>query len=458
MGLFRTLIILTLTIGIRGSLFSFSLDSGKLNTDNPNIIIILTDDMGFGDISSFGGGGFSTPNIDKLADRGLILRQYYSAAPICSPSRAGIFTGMYPADVGFTTFLSDRNHNRKAEQVDFLDPEAPSMARIFKDAGYVTGHFGKWHMGGGRDVDDAPAFRNYGFDTHISTYESPEPDPLLTATDWIWSDQDSIKRWDRTNYFVDKALEFLESNPDKPCFLNVWPDDVHTPWIPRETIEGDSIKPESEKAFRLVLDEYDKQIGRLIEGLERLGIIENTIVIFTSDNGALPTFNAERSGGFRGSKLSLYEGGTRMPFIISWPEHITPNTIDSTSEVHATDLLPSLAALSGISLSDNYEGVGLNRSEVFLGMPSLRNKEMYWEYGRNEEVFRYPPEYDRSPSLAVRSGSWKFLMDSNGDNQELYNIVLDEKEEQNVIEDHLEIAAELKKKLTEWWGSLPKAE
>src|SRR5699024_6494173 len=144
--------------------------------------------------------------------------------------------------------------------------------------------------------------------------------------------------------------------------------DVHTPWVPRETIEGDSMKPESKKAFRLVLDEYDKQIGRLIEGLERLGIMENTIVIFTSDNGALPTFKAERSGGFRGSKLSLYEGGTRMPFIISWPEHITPNTVDSTSEVHATDLLPSLAAMSGISLSDDYEGVGLNRSEVFLGM------------------------------------------------------------------------------------------
>lgn len=457
MYLLKAITSLLLIFGLQCSFVSFS-KGGELNLDRPNVIIILTDDMGFGDISSFGGEFFSTPNIDKLAEQGLMLRQYYSAAPICSPSRAGIFTGMYPADVGFTTFLSDRKHNQKAGQVDFLDPQAPSMARIFKEAGYATGHFGKWHMGGGRDVDDAPFFSEYGFDTHISTYESPEPDPLITATNWIWSDQDSIKRWNRTSYFVDKALEFLESNSDQPCFLNIWPDDVHTPWVPQEAMEDDSMKPESEKALRLVLEEYDKQIGRLIEGLESLGILENTIVIFTSDNGALPTFKAQRSAGFRGSKLSLYEGGVRMPFIISWPKHINPNTKDSTSVVHATDLLPSLMTMAGITLPNDYPGAGINRSEVFLGASSLRDKEMYWEYGRNEEVFSYPPKYDRSPSLAVRSGDWKFLMDSNGENQELYNIVRDKQEKQNVINDFPEIAKDLKKKLTAWWVALPKDE
>lgn len=425
----------------------------------PNIIVILTDDMGFSDISCFGGQFVPTPNIDRIAKNGRKFTQYYSAAPICSPSRAGLLTGMYPGRWNFSTYLDNKKHNRNAQQADFLDPSAPSIGHFFRKAGYATGHFGKWHLGGGRDVKNAPGFEQYGFDEHASTYESPDPDPLITATNWIWSDKDSIKRWDRTKYFVDKTLDFLSRHKGQPCFINLWPDDMHTPWVPRKDPEYTGKYPmnrEEEAAFKLVLKEYDVQIGRLLDGLKKLGIEKNTIVIFTSDNGPLPSFRGSRAGGLRGTKLSLYEGGVRMPFIISWPGHIPTGTVDSSSAVSAVDLIPSLASLSNISLPGDYRSDGIDRSAVLLGKPATRNKEMFWEYGRNDIAFRYPPPGDKSPNLAVRSGDWKLLMNSDSTDVQLYNIKEDKYETNNIQESEPAIVEKLKDKLLQWWDSLPK--
>jgi len=427
--------------------------------EKPNIIIILTDDMGYSDVGCFGGNFVPTPSIDRLAKSGMKLTHYYSAAPICSPSRTGLLTGMYPARWNFSTYLDNKKHNRNAEQADYLDPHAPSMARFFKNAGYVTGHFGKWHMGGGRDVTNAPGFENYGFDEHNSTYESPDPDPLITATNWIWSDKDSIKRWDRTKYFVDRTLDFMKRHKGQPCFVNLWPDDMHTPWVPRTETEYTGkfpMNPEEEAAFKLVLKEYDMQIGRLLDGLKSMGLDKNTIVIFTSDNGPLPSFRGSRAAGLRGSKLSLYEGGIRMPFIISWPGHVPAGTTDETSVVSATDLLPSLSNIAAVNLPANYEGDGKDRSKVFFGKASARNMDLYWEYGRNNIAFKYPKERDKSPNLAIRSGEWKLLMNSDGTDVQLYNIPKDKNEATDVAATQPEVVKELKDKLNKWWASLPK--
>lgn len=425
----------------------------------PNIIIILTDDMGYSDVGCFGGNFVPTPNIDRMAQNGRKFMQYYSAAPICSPSRAGMLTGMNPARWNFCTFLDNRKHNKNAEQADYLDTSAPTMAKFFKEAGYATGHFGKWHMGGGRDVTDAPGFEKYGFDEHNSTYESPDADPLLTATNWIWSDKDSIKRWDRTKYFVDKTLTFMDKNKGKPCFINLWPDDVHTPWVPRKETEYTGqypMNPEEQAAFKGVLKEYDVQIGRLLDGLKARGLDKNTIVIFTSDNGPLPSFKGSRAMGLRGSKLSLYEGGTRMPFIVQWPGHIPAGTTDETSELSATDLLPTLTKFAGIKLPASYKGDGIDRGSVLLGKPSLRGKDQFWEYGRNTIAYNYPRIVaDRSPNLAVRSGEWKLLMNSDGTDIQLYNILKDKKEESNLAANEPKKVDELKAKLMAWWQTIP---
>src|SRR5262249_9106565 len=179
-------------------------------SSKPNILFLLTDDMGYGDPGCYGGTFVPTPNIDRLAKEGTRFTQFYVASPVCSPSRTGFLTGNYPARWRITNYLQTRAGNRASEQADFLDPKAPSLARTLKQAGYATGHFGKWHMGGGRDVTNAPPFSAYGFDEHAGTWESPEPDPNITATNWIWSAEDKVKRWDRTGYFVDKTLDFLK--------------------------------------------------------------------------------------------------------------------------------------------------------------------------------------------------------------------------------------------------------
>ena len=423
----------------------------------PNILFILTDDMGYGDIGCYGGKFAPTPNIDRLAREGIRFTQYYSASPICSPSRTGLTTGMFPARWNITSYLQTRAGNRACEQADFLKPAAPSLARTLKAAGYATGHFGKWHMGGGRDVTNAPLFAAYGFDEHASTYESPEPHPDITATNWIWSPQDKVKRWDRTAFFVDKTLDFLRRHKGQPCYVNLWPDDVHTPWVPsQERLGLYPNGPAEERKFRAVLDEYDRQMGRLLEGLKQLGIEDNTLVIFNSDNGPLPSFRGSRSGGLRGSKLSLYEGGTRLPFIVRWPGHTPAGRVDNQSVLAGTDLFASLCAIAGVEPPKDVAFDGENRSGVLLGRPAVRTRPLYWEYGRNAKAFAYPRGADRSPNVAMREGDWKLLLNADGTDLQLYDLKTDPKEATNVAATNPEVAARLKEKALAWRTALPR--
>lgn len=424
----------------------------------PNIIYILTDDMGYGDVGTFGGKFIPTPNIDRMAEEGLKFYQYYSASPISSPSRCGLLTGMNPGRWHINSYLQTREGNRNAEMVDYLDPNAPSLARAMKEAGYKTGHFGKWHLGGGRDVLNAPPFSEYGYDEYCSTYESPQPDPLLTATNWIWSAKDSIKRWDRTSYFVDKTINFLKENKGKPCFVNLWPDDMHTPWV--GNIEEQQVFPDgenSEKNFRTVLKEYDRQIGRLLSEIKKLNLANNTIVIFTSDNGPAPSFRGSRAGNMRGCKASLFEGGMRMPFIIWDTKNEVPaGKVDETSVISALDMFPSLCAIAGASLPDNYKGDGVDISKTLLGNPQARTAPLYWEYRRNDSrAFPMPADKDKSPNVAVRDGEWKLLVNDDGTDVMLYNVIDNPRENMEISEKYPEITNRLKEMALSWRKTLP---
>ncbi|GAB3330271.1 sulfatase-like hydrolase/transferase [Larkinella ripae] len=427
----------------------------------PTIILILIDDMGAADVGCYRSSLTAnslppTPNIDRLAAEGIRFTNYYSAAPICSPSRVGLMTGTVPGKWRITSFLADRKHNRTCEQADFLAASAPSVARELKTQGYVTAHFGKWHMGGGRDVDNAPGIRQYGFDEYASTWESPDPDPLLTSTDWIWAKSDSVKRWNRTAYFVDRTLDFLKRNPDKPCYINLWPDDVHTPWVPDETTLNEFPKgTEKPREFNLVLSELDQQIGRLMAGLKALGIDENTLVVFTSDNGALPTFQGSRSGTFRGSKLSLYEGGIRMPFIVRYPARSPKNRVDNQTIVSAVDLMPTFTNLAGKKRKRS-EADGENMAAAFLGKPAVRKTALFWEYGRNSESFRYPAGRAKSPNLAMRQGNWKLLVNDDGSGIELYDLATDPSEQTDVAGQQPGLVNTMRPKLLAWRAGLPK--
>jgi arylsulfatase A-like enzyme len=419
----------------------------------PHVIVILADDMGIGDLGCYGGKLAPTPHIDGLAEQGTRFTQYYSAAPICSPSRAGIITGTFPARWRITSFLQTKAGNRGCEQADFLDSQAPSLPRLLKSAGYNTAHFGKWHLGGGRDVTEAPQLAAYGYDESASTWESPEPHPDITATNWIWSDKDPVKRWDRTAFFVDQTLDFLRRHKDaRPCFVNLWPDDVHTPWVP----DAEAAKGDTKPNLRPVLAEFDRQIGRLMEGVRELGIEHQTLVLFTSDNGPLPTFAGSRAGGLRASKLSLYEGGIRMPLVAHWPGHVPAGRVDDQTVLAAVDWLPTLAALAGAQLPSGMALDGEDMTLALRGTVVGRRSPLFWEYGRNDQFFRYPPQPgDRSPNVAVREGSWKLLINADGSRTELYDVARDPGEKSNVAAEQTEVAQRLSRQALAWRNSLP---
>jgi arylsulfatase A-like enzyme len=311
-------------------------------------------------------------------------------------------------------------------------------------------------MGGGRDVQDAPKFAAYGFDEHVSTWESPEPHPDITAGNWIFSKQDKVPRHGRTAFFVDRALDFLRRHKGRPCYVNLWPDDPHTPFLPSdERLAAQGEGPDEERKFRAVLDEFDRQIGRLLAGLKELGMDQQTLVLFTSDNGALPTFGGRRCGGLRGSKLSLYEGGIRAPLIVRWPGRAAAGRVDDQTVLAAVDLFPSLCHLAGAPLPKDAALDGLDLSGALLGEPAERGGQLFWEYGRNAESFAYPKGRDRSPNLAVRCGQYKLLVNADGTGTELYDIVADPRETTNLAEKHPQVAKYLSGRALAWRRALP---
>jgi N-acetylgalactosamine 6-sulfatase (GALNS) len=426
--------------------------------ERPNVVIIYTDDMGYSDICANGGQFVPTPNIDRIGDEGIRFTQYYTACPISSPSRVGMTTGMYPTEWGITTFLNNRKANRENNSNDYLRAEAPAIARSFQNAGYATAHIGKWHMGGGRDVKDMPQITEYGFDEYISTWESPDPAPELTASNWIWCDRDSIKRWDRTRYFVDKVLDFMSRNKEKPCYVHLWPDDMHTPYVPsKEEYDKGHANWEKRVNFVPVLAEFDKQIGRLLDGIEALGLKDNTIIIFTSDNGPAPSYKNTRTAGMRGQKGTLYEGGIRMPFLICWPEKIKPGQVNDKTVLTSIDLFPSLCAMAGIEPATNgYELDGKDMSKALLGKCQQKRKTpMYWEFGQHFLKNPWPENAynSRSPHIAVRDGDWKLIVNKDGSMVELYNLKDDVNETTNVADRYPKIADRMSKMAIGWFNT-----
>jgi arylsulfatase A-like enzyme len=334
------------------------------------------------------------------------------------------------------------------------------LPRTLKQAGYATAHVGKWHLGGGRDVDAPPKFAAYGYDAGFGTWESPEPHPDITATDWIWSAKDKVKRWDRSRWMVDQTLDFLNTHTDRPCFVNLWLDDPHTPWVPTAEDQqpgkkGNTVgKPNTPERLAGVLTKMDKQVGRLLDTLrERKG--RPTLVLFLSDNGPLPTFQRQRTAGLRGSKLSLYEGGIRVPCIAWGPGVVPAGVTNDATVLAAVDLFPSLCKLCGAALPEGYKPDGEDLSAALLGKSPARTRPLYWEYGRNDESFAYAKGPDRSPNVAVRDGDWKLLVKADGTDAQLYNLAADPNEAKDLAATQPDVARRLSDLAKKWRASLP---
>lgn len=428
---------------------------GSATAQKPHVVFIFVDDLGWGDVSCFG-GQVPTPHMDRLAGEGMQFRQFYVASPICSASRCGVITGQFPARWRITSYLQSRAGNRECEQADFLDPQAPSLPRAFHEAGYATAHIGKWHLGGGRDVTDAPKFAAYGYDVGLGTYESPEPAAALGLKTMPWEQKrepQQVPRHERTRWMVDETLKFMQQHSGQPCFVNLWLDDVHTPYRP---VEGKDERGLPEK-YRDVLVETDRQIGRLVKALP-----SNTLVLMCGDNGPEPTLNHARTQGLRGMKWSLYEGGIRTPLIVRWSGVVPAGVVNETTVISSVDFVPTLCALAQIKPPPADQD-GEDMSAALHGERVMRQKPLLWEYGRKpgeagkvKNGFPYPKEPDsKSPNVAIREGKWKLLTNADGTQAELYNLSKDPAETTNLAGVEKDTADRLKKAALAWRAALP---
>lgn len=449
-------------------------------SQRPNIIMIFADDLGYGDLGVTGNRDVATPNLDSLARDGMRFSQFYVAAPICSPSRVGVTTGQFPSQHLIHSYLNDRKSNRALGMRDWLDPKAPCIARAFQQAGYATGHFGKWHMGGGRDVGDAPLPQAYGFEESVTSFEGLG-DRILGEEDTGLSKQSAslgrgkiewAPKHKQTEMYVDRTVEFVRRHKDKPFYVHLWPCDVHDGHFPRPDLLEKYVKFSSNQyvqRFYAVLDEFDRQMGRLFRALEEVGVADNTMIVFTGDNGptAWPRYYREgfeppgSTAGFRGRKWSLYEGGIRQPLLVRWKRGGVPaGQVDETSVVGAVDLFPTFCSLAGVKPPAGAKFDGQDMSAAFRGKPaSKRANPLLWEYDRGGTSYPKPgqPE-DVSPNVAIRDGRWKLLLNADGTQPELYDFSKSQLERENVAAAHPEVVRRLSKRALDWRKSLPKLE
>lgn len=444
------------------------LQSVALAAAKPNLLFVLIDDMGYADMSCYGQKVIQTPHLDEMAKEGIRFTQFYVNAPICSASRTALTTGQYPARWRITSYLASRQENQERDMAQWLDPKAPTLARALHAAGYTTGHFGKWHMGGQRDVGEAPLITAYGFDQTLTQFEGLGDRilPLLDNFDGkppkkyaLGSDKLGrghitwMTRAKVTTGFVDRALEFIKQaeQEGKPFFVDVWPDDVHSPFFPPKALQGDGTKGE---LYLGVVKATDEQLAPLFDYIRNSPTLRtNTLVVIASDNGPEP--GAGSAGIFRGHKGNLYEGGVREPFITWGPgllEHSACGTVNSTTVVAGVDLLPSLLDVAGVQVPAGEKCDGQDLSASMLGKTEQkRDKPLFWIR---------PPDRPGArgvvwPDLSMRQGDWKLLMMEDGSQPQLYNLAADPRELHNLAAAKPDMVTEMRRQLLDWRKELP---
>jgi N-acetylgalactosamine-6-sulfatase len=429
----------------------------------PNIVFVFADDWGWGDLGCYGHPFLKTPNLDALADAGTLFTQFYVCSGVCSPSRAAAMTGQFPARHRIHGHYADHDLNERRGMSNWLDPASPTYTRLLREAGYATGHFGKWHLGNG---EGAPEPFAYGIDEcRVNAGNGP---PLGFEVNYHTED-DLGSRSRSSRVIVDEAIAFVERNASRPFLVNVWLNDTHA------TLDPD---PQQLERFRHMMPgivscrhvganaiyaaavaDSDAHIGRLMARLGELCLADDTIVIFSADNGPedIVIRNASHSGvgspgPFRGRKRSLYEGGIRVPFILRWPRGGTrAGFVDDETPLCAADLLPSFCRLAGADVPARLALDGEDMSDVFRGSTRGRTTPLMWEWR-----FRvHGHVINRSPMLAIRRDEWKLLMNPSRDRVELYEVGKDPSELDNVADRHADVVERLAREVLEWRATLP---
>ncbi|GAA4237849.1 arylsulfatase [Postechiella marina] len=452
--------------------FQLSVCAQTNKQEKPNIIYILADDLGYGDLSSYGQKKFITPNIDALAAKGIKFTQHYSGSTVCAPSRSTLMTGQH---TGHTPIRGNKELKGQDGQIP-MSANSITVAELLKQAGYTTGAFGKWGLGYIGSEGDA---LNQGFDKFYGY--NCQRRAHRYYPDFIWNNKEKVilegNDWTNTvTYAPDKiqeaTLDFIEENKNKPFFAYVPLVLPHAELIsPKDSIlqkyigkfeevpftapyasdyGPDIIKqkyctqPTPFAAFASMVDRMDVYVGQIVKKVEALGIADNTIIMFTSDNGPHSAGGANpeyfnSSGGLKGIKRDLYEGGIRTPFIVSWPKKIKPGSI--SNHVSAFwDLMPTVADIAGVKTPKQSDGISF--LPALLNQKNQKNHEyLYWEFNH------------KGGRQAVRMGKWKgviynVLKDKNA-KMELYNLDIDETESNNIAGNHPDIVAKIQKIMNE---------
>ena len=420
--------------------------------DPPNVVFILADDLGVNDLSLYGSKFHETPIIDALAEKGMMFTQAYSANPLCSPTRASILTGLYPSRIGITAphchlevevlekqLEKSAPPDRKALSAITLTrfkTEYYTLAQAFKDHGYSTAHFGKWHLG-----PEPYSPLEHGFDLDIPHTHHPSPMPAGFFYPFpAWPDHG--KPGDHLEDLVaDEAVKYIHEHKDEPFFLNYWAFEVHAPWqakkhqIDKYRAKMDPDYPQRNPVYAGMLETMDEVVGRLVEALDKAGILDNTVIIFVGDNGPYIKPNkphmpeefhevpVSSAAPLRDGKGTIFEGGTRVPLIVVWPGRVKPGSVSHALH-QSTDFFPTFADMLGWELPDGlrFDGVSMK--------PTLeKNKAV------RDEIFCHYPR--QRPATSLRQGDWKLIRwwcdnPDQTDRYELYNLAEDESESENL--------------------------
>jgi arylsulfatase A-like enzyme len=430
----------------------------------PNVLFILADDMGWRDSAVYGSTFYETPNVDRLARRGMRFTSAYAANPLCSPTRASILTGQYPGRLRFTT---PAGHLPQ----EVLDPGIPesapptqkavtpatrtrlpnsylTYAERMKELGYVTGFFGKWHLGRDPYLPEAQ-----GFDFVVGGREHPGPPGGYFAP---WPCPTIPPKPAGTHIcdtLTDEAIAFLQEHRDKPFLMNLWFYDVHAPFEAKERLtetfreKVDPDNPQRCPTMAAMLKVMDQNLGRVLDTLDRLELTEKTLIIFTSDNGGnmynrvdgtTPTNNHP----LRGGKATIYEGGHRVPLIVSWPGHVAPDTVNETEPVTSIDYYPTLLDILGLEPAPGQILDGKSILPILEGGKSIDREAIFCHFPH------YVPATGNLPSTSVRKGEWKLIRfyadgEDQEDRYELYHLTDDLGENRNLAKELPEKVREL---------------
>ena len=434
------------------TVFTFSLLLSFKVLSKPNVLFILIDDMGWRDLGCQGNKNLRTPNIDNLAKGGMRFTDAYAPAPVCSPTRAAIITGQSPARLQITNHLPHQDRFTPkdskllpAKMLNHLSLESETLAeRLKKDAHYATAFIGKWHLYTGRDKKYNPL--NQGFDINIGgcSYGGPPTffDPY--RIDFL---PDRKEGEYLPNRLADEAIAFIseQNSKDKPFFVALWNYTVHWPMeAPDKLVEKYKnlpVKGYRDHRYAAMIEAMDIAIGKVLKSLDDLNITEETLVIFTSDNG--PFGGVGDASPLRADKGHLYEGGIRVPLIVRWPGKVEAGAVEETPVI-LTDLHPTILSATGLDLNSTIPNDGHNLLPLLKGKEKLKNRAVYWHYPN------FAFHRDNRLGSAIREGDHKLIHFYDTDSVELYNIKNDIGEKNDLSGKMPQLASRLKNKLKVW--------